>query len=220
MRSENLYRVALTWSSNALEGNTLTEIETKILLEDGLTAGGKPLRDTYEAIGHGRAYDFMFSLLHGDGVSEEDILTLHKLFYKEIDEESAGKYRSIPVFISGSQFGVSAPENISHDMKDLIRWVDSEERKSLHPVEQAALLHQKFVFIHPFVDGNGRVSRLLMNIFLIQHGYLPVIIPPIRRSEYVSLLEKAHENASPFISFIAEMETESQKDMLRLLHLD
>lgn len=165
MRSENLYRVALTWSSNALEGNTLTEIETKILLEDGLTAGGKPLRDTYEAIGHGRAYDFMFSLLHGDGVSEEDILTLHKLFYKEIDEESAGKYRSIPVFISGSQFGVSAPENISHDMKDLIRWVDSEERKSFHPVEQDALLHQKFVFIPPFIDGNGSVSRLLMNIF-------------------------------------------------------
>lgn len=214
------YRVSCTWSSNAIEGNTLTESETKVLLEDGLTVGGKPLRDTYEAVGHARAYDFMFTLLHADTVTEKDILYLHYLFYKEIDESHAGKYRTMPVFISGSDYPVSSPAAIPSDMRGLMEWLASDERKAMHPIEQAALLHQKFVFIHPFVDGNGRVSRLLMNILLIQHGWLPVIIPPIRRIEYIHLLEKAHKDPRPFISFIGEMEEESQKDMIRLLHLD
>lgn len=212
------YRVGLTWSSNAIEGNTLTESETKILLEDGLTTGGKPLRDTYEAVGHARAYDYMFTLLHADTVTEENIQCLHRLFYQDIDAAHAGAYRTIPVFISGSNFPVSAPDAIPVAMRELIHWAGTE-RKHLHPIQQAALLHQKFVFIHPFIDGNGRVGRLLMNILLIQNGWLPVIIPPIRRADYIYLLEKAHTDPEPFIEFIGEMELESQKDMIRLLHL-
>lgn len=216
---KKFYRVGLTWSSNALEGNTLTESETKILLEDGLAVGGKPLRDTYEAIGHARAYDYMFSLLRASSVTEDDILYLHHLFYRDIDITQAGHYRAIPVFISGSSYPVAAPASVPSEMGALLRWLGAA-KDALHPVELAALLHQKFVFIHPFIDGNGRVGRLLMNILLIQRGFLPAIIPPVRRNDYIRLLEKAHSDVKPFVEFIAEMELESQKDMCRLLHLE
>lgn len=212
------YRIGLTWSSNAIEGNTLTESETKVLLEDGLTVGGKPLRDTYEAVGHAQAYDYMFSLLRAKDVTETDILRFHDLFYRQIDEEQAGKYRNIPVFISGSSYPVTKPSLIPREMAELCAWLRTD-RKALHPVEQAALAHQRFVFIHPFIDGNGRVARLLMNVILIQNGWLPVVIPPVRRAEYISLLEKAHGNTQPFVDFIAEMEIESQREIIRLLHL-
>lgn len=212
------YRIGLTYSSNALEGNTLTESETKVLLEDGLTVGGKPIRDTYEAIGHARAYDFMFSLLKGDRIEETDIKMLHKLFYEAIESEYAGVYRDIPVIISGSEYPVVKPEQLPEEMNKLCMWI-LEARNQYHPVEFAALLHKKFVFIHPFKDGNGRVARLLMNTALIQKGYLPVIIPPVLRSEYIAFLERAHKHDRDFILFIEEREYESQKDIIRLLGL-
>ena len=213
------YRIGLTWSSNALEGNTYTESETKVLLEDGLTVGGKPLRDTYEVLGHERAYNFMFTLFNNKEITEEDIITLHKLFYKDIEPEYAGKYRDMNVIITGSNYPVTDFNNIQKEMTNLIRWI-KEDRQHYHPVEFAALLHKKFVFIHPFKDGNGRVARLLMNIALIQEGYLLAIIPPILRNEYISLLEKAHKNDKQFIEFIAERVKESQKEIMRLLHIE
>ena len=91
---QNYYRIGLTYSSNALEGNTLTISETKVLLEDGLTANGKPLKDTFEALGHAKAYDFMFSLLRRHEITEQDVLTLHRLFYTGIDDAQAGRYRT------------------------------------------------------------------------------------------------------------------------------
>lgn len=215
---KDFYRVGLTWTSNALEGNSLTESETKVLIEDGLTVGGRPLRDMFEAVDHAKAYDYMFTLLENKEIKEADILYLHKLFYQNIEEEFAGKYRDIPVFISGSNYPVTKVENIQAEIEKLCKWI-SKERKKYHPVEFAALLHKKFVFIHPYKDGNGRVARLLMNTALIQDGYLPALIPPILRSEYITLLEKAHEDDRPFVNFIAERELESQKDFLRLLHI-
>lgn len=109
---KSYYRIGLTWSSNALEGNTLTESETKILLEDGLTVGGKPLRDTFEALGHAQAYDFMFTLLGRREITEEDALTMHRMFYKDIDGEAAGRYRDRPVIITGSKYPVCKVEKI------------------------------------------------------------------------------------------------------------
>ena len=215
---KDFYRIGLTWTSNALEGNSLTESETKILIEDGLTVGGRPLRDVFEAVDHAKAYDYMFTLMGNQEIAEKDILYMHKLFYQNIDKDFAGKYRDIPVFISGSDYPVSKKENIQSEMHDLCEWIKTE-RKQYHPVKFAALLHKKFVFIHPFKDGNGRVARLLMNTALIQDGFLPALIPPILRSEYISLLEKAHEDDKPFINFIMERELESQKDFLRLLHI-
>lgn len=210
------YRIGLTYTSNALEGNTLTESETKVLLEDGLTVGGKPLKDTFEALGHAKAYDFMFSLLNSRKITGQDILTMHKMFYQDIDEAKAGKYRQQPVIITGSKFPVTKPSAIADEMNSFIRWLE-EAADKYHPVEFAALAHKKFVFIHPFIDGNGRLARLIMNTILIQNGYIPAIIPPVLRQEYITLLEKAHTDDQPFIEFIAERVYESEKEMAGLL---
>lgn len=215
---QDYYRVGLTWTSNALEGNTLTESETKVLLEDGLTVGGKPLRDVLEAVDHAKAYDYMFTLLQSHSITEQTALRLHELFYRNIEPEYAGRYRDIRVIITGSHHPTTAPDKLDREMGRLFQWV-KEERDHYHPVEFAAQLHKMFVFIHPYKDGNGRVSRLLMNTALIQDGFLPVIIPPILRREYVSLLERAHENDAPFTEFIAERELESQKEILRLFQI-
>lgn len=212
------YRIGLTWSSNALEGNALTESETKIILEDGLTVGGKPLRDTFEALGHAQAYDLMFSLLHSHQITEADVLSMHRMFYKDIDAAAAGHYRDRQVFITGSKYPVGKPEQIAGEMAALFSWVASE-RGRYHPVEFAAQLHKQFIFIHPFIDGNGRLSRLLMNTALIQDGYMLAVIPPVLRQEYISLLERAHQDDRPFVDFIAERVLESEKEIMRLLHI-
>ena len=213
------YKIGLTWSSNALEGNTYTESETKVLLEDGLTVGGKPLRETFEVLGHGKAYDFMFTLIKGKEITEEHVLTMHKLFYEDIEENYAGKYRNINVIITGSKYPVTDYNNINFEMSELFNWINNN-RQNYHPVEFAALLHKRFVFIHPFKDGNGRVARLLMNTALIQDGYLLAIIPPILRNDYIALLEKAHKNDKAFVEFIAERVKESEKEIMRLLHIE
>ncbi|MBP2645287.1 MAG: hypothetical protein H6Q75_727 [Firmicutes bacterium] len=210
------YRIGLTYSSNALEGNSLTETETKVVLEDGLTVGGKPLRDHLEAMGHSEAYDFMFSLMHGNLFTEQDILTLHRMFYSKIDEGQAGRYRRQRVFISGSQYAVPDWPDVPLLMAKWLQELPAQKKK-LHPVELAAKVHKDYVFIHPFVDGNGRVARLLTNLVLIQAGYLLVIIPPIIRADYISSLEKAHTDDADFQRFIAERVLETQKDYLRLL---
>ena len=215
---KDYYRIGLTWSSNALEGNTLTESETKVLIEDGLTIGGKPLRDTFEAIGHAKAYDFMFTLLGNRVVTERDILTMHQMFYENIESEYAGKYRDMDVFISGSKYPVTETKRIQTEMDELFHWI-ATKRDQVHPVEFAAQLHKRFVFIHPFKDGNGRIARLIMNTALIQDGYLLSVIPPVLRHEYIELLEKAHRDDKPFQQFIAERVIESQKEIMRLLHM-
>ena len=213
------YRVGLTYTSNALEGNTLTESETKILLEDGITAGqGKPLRYVFEALGHARSYDYMFSLIGKKRVEIDDIFQLHKLFYSMIDEGNAGRLRTVPVVITGSAYKTSSPAKLEDEMEKLGEWMRSAEAKE-HPVVYAAELHKNFVFIHPFIDGNGRVARLLMNMVLIQNGYMPAVIAPILRTDYIALLEKAHKTPEPFTRFIAERVIDTARDMMRLLDI-
>ena len=216
---KDYYRIGLTWSSNALEGNTLTISETKVLLEDGLTVGGKPLKETFEALGHAKAYDFMFTLLGKKEITESEILTMHSMFYGNIDKENAGTYRNCKVFISGSKYNVCKVDNITKEMVKLINWANSE-RNTYHPVEFAAELHKRFVFIHPFIDGNGRIARLLLNTALIQEGYMLAVIPPILRLDYINTLEKAHTDRQPFVEFIAERVFETQKELVRLLDIE
>jgi Fic family protein len=210
------YRVGLTYSSNALEGNSLTETETKIILEDGITIGGKPMKDHYEATGHGEAYDYMNSLATIQCFTEEDIKKLHKLFYHRINEEEAGQYRKKKVFISGSKYALPTPDQVQDLMNKFITKM-KVVAKERHPVEYSAIAHKDFVFIHPFIDGNGRVARLLMNLILLQKGYCLAIIPPILRMDYVQALEKAHTDDKEFIRFIARTVRETQNDYLRLL---
>ena len=210
------YRVGLTYTSNALEGNSLTESETKVVIEDGLTIGGKPLRDIYEATGHAKAYDFLYEISKERPVSESDILELHRLFYSQIDKDNAGVWRKVPVFISGSHRALPAPENVPSLMAGFVKWMAENEGR-LHPVEFAALVHQKFVYIHPFVDGNGRMARLLMNLALLRAGWTIAIIPPICRHDYIATLDKAGRSSAPFVLFVRDRIIETQRELLRLM---
>lgn len=210
------YRVGLTYSSNALEGNSLTESETKVVIEDGLTVGGRPLRDVYEATGHAKAYDFLYRLTKERPVTEEDVLTLHRLFYGQIDPERAGVWRTVRVFISGSRRVLPAPEKVPALMASFVAWMSAEEGL-MHPVEFAARVHQKFVYVHPFVDGNGRVARLLMNLVLLRAGWTPAVIPPICRHEYIATLDRAGRTPAPFMRFVRDRVCETQKELLRLM---
>ena len=211
------FKIGLTYSSNAIEGNTLTESETKVVIEDGLTVHGKPLKDHYEAIGHAKAFDYLFELVKKEEIGEGDIKQLHYLLYQKIDDQQAGKYRKQRVFLSGSRYPLPDPKKVPGLMNEMCSNF-SKWKKSNHPVAYAAVIHKELEFIHPFVDGNGRVGRLIMNLALLQAGYVVTIIPPVRRPDYISLLEKAHTDDKPFIEFIAECVLETQKDYLRLLN--
>jgi len=210
------YKIGITYTSNALEGNSLTEAETKIIIEDGLTVAGKPIRDCYEALGHAEAYDLMYKLAKEKSFSEANIKELHKLFYKRIDDKNAGNYRKVKVFISGSKYTFPPPEKVPSLMKEFIKSASTLEKKC-HAIEYSALAHKEFVFIHPFIDGNGRIARLLMNLILLQKGFVSAVIPPVLRREYIQTLEKAHTSDLDFIEFIAQRVKETQKDYLRLL---
>lgn len=210
------FRIGLTYTSNALEGNSLTESETKVVLEDGITIGGKPLKDHFEAIGHSEAFDLLYKLADNQDITEDDILGLHRLFYYRINTETAGKYRERNVIISGTDFAPPAPAAVPLAMQEFLGNLPS--LRQLHPVEYAAKLHLDLVTIHPFVDGNGRTARLLMNLALLQAGYPITIIPPIIRGDYIAALRGSNKgDNNPFVNLISCCVWESQKEYLRLL---
>jgi len=209
------YRIGLTYSSNALEGNSLTESETKVVLEDGITIGGKPLRDHYEAAGHSEAFDLLYRLAKNSDITEVDILGLHKLFYYRIDSEHAGKYRDRPVIITGTDFVPPAPHAVLHAMREFVEQMP--QLRKLHPVISAARLHAQLANIHPFIDGNGRTARLLMNLSLVQNGYPITIIPPVVRSDYIAAIRDTNSgDYHRFDNFITCMVWKAQRDYLRL----
>lgn len=217
---QDFYRVEIVYSSNALEGYTYTIFETKILLEDGLTAGGKPMRDAYAVLGHARAYDYMFSLFNKSSINENDILYMHKLLGDSLDNDAvAGAYREKRSSITGSNHPVSDPKNIPGEMSALLEKIAKNDC-DLHPVELAAQLHKGLVFIHPFADGNGRVARLAMNTVLLQNSYFPVAIRPALRRDYINSLEKARVNDFDFVHFIAQNEIETQKKFIGMLAIE
>lgn len=210
------YRIGLTYSSNALEGNSLTESETKVIIEDGLTIGGKSIKEHLEVLGHSEAFSFIHDIASGELLTEKDLLKIHSLVYGRVDKDQAGVYRDKRIFLSGSKYSFPKPDEVQQLMSEFFNRL-STLKKELHPVILAAQAHKKFVFIHPFVDGNGRVGRLLMNLLLIQAGHLITIIPPVLRSEYIASLEKAHTDDSDFIRFILRCHVEAQKEYLRLV---
>lgn len=219
---DDYFRIGFTYTSNALEGSTLTISETKILLEDGITVGGRPLKDCYEAVGHGAAYDFMlkFARQQDMNITEDTIKKLHRLFYQKVDADQAGQYRSIQVYISGTEYIPPSPEDVPHLMKHLADQIHSS-RSTLHPIELAAMAHKRLVDIHPFVDGNGRTARLLMNLILVHNSYGVVSIPPVLRNEYVNALSASRKlnDMEPFSKLIAECVIETERDYCRLLKL-
>lgn len=170
---ENWFRVELTYTSNAIEGNTLTRRETALVVEKGLTVGGKSLQEHLEANNHAYALDWIRELAQRpDAVpTENELLQLHSLILRGIDDNHAGCYRKVTVMISGSSVVLPNPFKVPELMEAFIQWLQSTT--DLHPVELAAEAHYRLVTIHPFIDGNGRTARLLMNLILIAHGYPP-----------------------------------------------
>jgi len=214
---QQFYRIGFTYTSNALEGNSLTESETKVIIEDGLTISGKTIREHSEVLGHSEAYTYINTLTKHKTITEANILELHRLFYYRIDVKKAGKYRKQQVFISGTDYLPPNYKEIPDLMKEFVLGIP-ELRETLHPVDLAAKLHERIATIHPFIDGNGRTARLVMNLFLLQNGYPIVIIPPILRNDYIASIRLANTgNTELFFTFISHVEYESSKDYLRLL---
>ena len=215
---KDYYKIGLTYSSNAIEGNSIDETETKIIIEDGLTIGGKSLREHFEVIGHAEAYEYIYSLVKNKTIKESDIKKIHYLFYRHIDENNAGKYRKVKVYITGSEYMPPAPDNVPPRMTELVENF-KKLKKENHPVVFAALAHKELVAVHPFTDGNGRVARLLMNLILMQAGFPIAIIPPVLRRNYIQALEKAHtkKDCNDFIKFIAGCVKQTAMDYLRLI---
>jgi len=213
------YRIGLTYSSNAIEGNSLSEAETKIILEDGIAIGGKLVKEHLEVLGHSDAYDVVLKLAKNHSeITERDINKLHKLFYFRIDQKQAGKYRKGQVFITGTDFVPPASDQVPSLMKQFAAEIPTLKAK-YHPIEFAALLHLKLVTIHPFIDGNGRIARLAMNLALMQAGYPITIIPVINRMDYINCIKQIQLNNDPipFINFISAMAYESANDYVRML---
>ncbi len=196
---ENLI-VEWTYNSNAIEGNTLTLQETKVAL-DGITVGGKTLREHFEVISHKEAIFFIEELVkRGELLSELDIKSIHALILKNIDNDNAGKYRQHNVMISGAEHRPVSSLEVPAKMQEFIVWYKNEAM-NMHPVERAARVHVDFVGIHPFVDGNGRTSRLLMNLELMKSGFPPVVLKVEDRLAYYKALDIAHttDNYAPFM---------------------
>lgn len=194
---EQWFKIELTYTSNALEGNTLTRQETAVVVEKGLTVGGKTLVEHLEATNHAEAYENILAIAERrrKKLSEEDILVIHETILKGIDDYNAGCYRSVMVRISGSQVVLPNYMKVPDLMVEFVGWM-TKQKKTLHPVELAAEAHYQLVTIHPFTDGNGRTARLLMNLILIQCGYPPALIRNRDRLKYIQSLEKAQLGGS------------------------
>ncbi|HMO55754.1 MAG TPA: Fic family protein [Roseiflexaceae bacterium] len=199
-----------TYHSNAIEGNTLTLKETRVVLE-GITVGGKLLREHFEAINHRDAILFVEALVQeAEPLSEWQIRNIHQLVLRNIDDAHAGSYRSINVIIAGAVHRPIDATLVPAAMADLLAW-HQRATKELHPVERAARLHADFVKIHPFVDGNGRTARLLMNLELLKAGFPAVVLPIEQRLRYYEVLDLAHTSGDyhPFLALIADCLTQS-----------
>lgn len=188
---EEWFRVELTYTSNAIEGNTLTRKETALVVEDGITVRGKTLKEHLEAINHAEALDFIKELVKKkrQEITEQEVLDIHALILKKIDDDNAGRYRNIAVRIKGTDIILPNHLKIPELMEDFFAWLRGKNND--HAVKIAADAHIKLVSIHPFSDGNGRTARLLMNLLLIQKGYPPALVRKEDREMYINSIGKA-----------------------------
>lgn len=182
------FSVRFTYNSNRIEGSTLTYRETANLLEEGISPRAKPLEDIKEAEAHARVLEMVLG--HKKDISMQAILLWHKRLFEGTKPDIAGRIREHQVAISGSRFMPPLPSEVQPLLREFFRWYD-RNKTVLHPVELAAGVHLKFVTIHPFADGNGRISRLLMNFVLQRHGYPLMNIPYGNRRSYYNALERS-----------------------------
>lgn len=218
---EEYFEVHYTYDSNKIEGNTLTLQETALVVEKGMTIGGKSLREHLEAINHYEAIGYIKELIRNKERLTEFILkNIHLLILRGIDDRNAGKYREIEVRISGSKHIPPEFFKLPEYMEKYFEYYELNKKK-MHPVVLAADMHQKLVEIHPFVDGNGRTARLVMNLILLQNGYTLANISgelKNRLEYYKSLEESQYENSnSPFRFFIASEVEKSLKNYMEII---
>lgn len=189
------FRIELTYTSNAIEGNTLSRAETALVVEKGLTVDGKTLQEHLEAVNHAQAFDWVMQRIQSSkqDIKESTILDLHQRILQKIDDTNAGRYRTIPVRIAGSSVIMPNAMKVPQLMEEFVSWLQKNE---VHALTLAVDAHFKLVSIHPFVDGNGRTARLLMNLILMQAGYPPAIIRKEDRKQYITSIEKAQLGGS------------------------
>lgn len=227
-------RVDWTYNSNAIEGNTLTYGETAFFLREGLTSEGKPLKDYVEAKNHAEAIDWLHEIIRGKRpFTEGFVKELHALLMRDIHFTYArgaggkliqkplmpGVYKSQPnhvLTISGRIHYYTDPLHVKDKMEELLKWYHGT---TVHPVEKAAIFHYRFVAIHPFDDGNGRMARLLMNLILMRDGYPPCVIKKEHRKTYLDALEigDAKKDFKPFVEFIGRELMSTQEMMLDVI---
>jgi Fic family protein len=183
--------VSWTYHSNAIEGNTLTLSETKVALE-GITVGGKTIQKHLEAINHKEAILYVEEIVQRrEPLSEWQIKNIHRLILKGIHDEYSGIYRRENVLISGARHIPPDALQIPLLMEQFVSRIEKESA-DLHPVAGASIIHSDFVKIHPFIEGNGRTARLMLNFELMKNGYPPIVIEKEQRAEYYSALDEAH----------------------------
>lgn len=189
------FKIELTFTSNAIEGNTLSRAETALVIEKGLTVDGKTLQEHLEAVNHAQAFEWIMQQIDTkkQDITESVILTLHQLILQKIDDTNAGRYRTVPVRIAGSTVIMPNAMKVPELMREFVSWLHNSDT---NPLALAIDAHLKLVSIHPFVDGNGRTARLLMNLLLIQAGYPPAIIRKEDRKQYIATIEKAQLGGS------------------------
>ena len=197
------YDVELTYTSNAIEGNTLTRSETAIVLEKGITVSGKPLRDHMEAVGHLDALRYVRELAGRDQpIREADMRQIHGLVLGRADPENAGRYADTQRLISGTSYQPPPPSQLRPLMGDFGQWLATAPATA----ETAVTAHERLASIHPFSDGNGRTARLLMNLVLLKGGYPPVVIGPEQRPAYIDGLQTLNATGDhlPYRQFMTD----------------
>lgn len=215
---KDFYRVSSVYSTNAIEGNTLTESETKVIIEDGITIGGKTVREHLEAINSAKAYDFIYTLLSSDRITEDNMLQIHKLVLSGIDDKNAGKYRQEAVFISGTEYAPPPYKKVPELINMFIEKLNKHGNE--HVIIKAADLHAEFESIHPFMDGNGRIGRFILSLELIKNSYPPFIVYPVKRLDYINSIRvyNIKNDIAKIRNFAVENIYETIRDLKRFLY--
>ncbi len=206
VRIREALKIEFLYESNRIEGNTLTLRETQMVIQEGITISGKSMREHLEAINHQEAILWVEDIVSRKvEFSASVLLQIHALVLHSIDRDNAGRYRRVPVMIAGSKHLPPQPYMLQGLMDDYFAFYQTQ-KDQLHPVMLAAEMHERLVNIHPFIDGNGRTSRLVMNLILLQHGYPLAIIGGDYESRmaYYNALEQAPDNKTIFLAFIAQ----------------
>lgn len=208
--------VRFSYNSTAIEGNTLTQNETALVLQDGLTIGGKRLSEHLEIVGHKQAIDYIETLAAKDEpVGEWQIRQLHQLIMYG-NRQDAGRYRTVNVMAAGSGYKYPDQLQVPELMAQFEQWLSASEK---HPVIKAAEAHYRFVSIHPFSDGNGRAARLLQNLLLLQNGYPPITLLVSDRAHYIDSLFQAQTNnddLSNFLDLVCKRQMDALKETLEV----